>query len=648
MVKMNSTSRQYRTDSTLGHVRDSNIYIGIVKKHDDSQKMGRLSVWIPEISGPDQRVPQNWVTVRYASPFAGVTPPKLLKEDGTTMADSQKSYGLWMQPPDLENHVLVCFVNGDIGNGYWFACVWQQNMNHMIPGIAIGTPTDNKKRDGSDPPVVEYNKWSKEDPNKPKRPVFTPLDDGLTSQGLYPDSERGPSTASARRGSVSKVYGLLTPSGQQIYADDDDKNEYIRLRTKGGAQVLIHETTGFVYINSKKGNSWLEISDTGIDVYSAGSISFRSEGSVNIHAGASLNIESEGHLNFRSAGNITFQSQGKISIAGNDDFALELGGGFSLSTGDNISISADGNLQLGASGDITSASGGNNVRSAKTIHDNSTVVAPSPKAIDLEIPEPLTLPDVKGTADGYTKTTKKTILRRLPTHEPFEAHPSKGNSPINRPSQDEYLSSKNIQKGLARSKNPAQDYTSAGTPIGIDTMPKGNAKKVIADRGAMIAKVLMKKYGLTDYQAAGLVGNLWAESTLQAITEGTRSSTPPPANTQKVGYGFAQWTGDRLNKFLNYSSSKGLSPQSDEANINFLLYELDTYKKQTIDGLKKNGNVSITKGEWAGNYDTSTLSGATLYGVAEFERPKAATAHLQERIQYANYVFAALGGKNPG
>lgn len=647
MVKMNATARQYRTDSTLGHVRDSNIYVGVVKKYDESQKMGRLGVWIPEISGADQNNQQNWIIVRYASPFAGVTPISNLIEDSTDMAHSQQSYGLWMQPPDIGNQVLVCFVNGDIGKGYWFACIWQQNMNHMVPGIAVDVPTEppeTQKREGvSYPPVVEYNKWSKEDPNNPKRPVFKPLDEGLTNQGLYSDAERGPSSASARRDAISKVYGLLTPSGQQIYADDNPTNEYIRLRTKSGAQVLVNETTGFVYINSKNGNSWLEISDTGIDVYSAGSISLRSEGSVNIHADASLNIEAEGHLNFRSAGNITFQSQGQISVAGNSDLAIELGGGFSISAGDNIALGADGNLQFGASGDITSASGGNNIRSAATIFDNTTTVAPSPTGIDLEIQPPLNVPDIKGTSHGYTNTTKNTIVRRLPTHEPFAGHPSKGSSPVNQPSQDEFLSASDIRRGLSRSRNPAQDYTSAGTPIGIEALPKGNAKRAIANRGVVIAKILMQKYGLTDYQACGFVGNLWAESTLQAITEGTRSPTPPPASSIRIGYGLAQWTNpDRLSKFLNYCSAKGLNPQSDDANINFLIVELDSYKKQSIAGLKKNGPITISKGVWAGTFDTSNLAGCTIYVMAEFERPRP-PGNAQQRIQYATWVLEAMG-----
>ena len=432
MADFNRLPRGYKTDASLGHNRNNSIYVGFVKQYDDAQRMGRIAVWIPELGG-DPNIKENWIIVRYASPFAGATPPSALIKNGIDMASSQKSYGFWMQPPDVDNQVLVCFVNGDVAQGFWFACVWQQNMNHMVPGLASDVttePPDQQKRAGSLPPVVEYNKASNEDPRNPHRPVFTPLDDGLTVQGLYPDPERGPTSASARREAVSQVFGFLTPGGQQVYADDNPNNEFIRLRTKSGAQVLIHETTGYVYINSKEGNSWLEISDRGIDGYSAGSVSFRAEGSLNIHADASLNIEANGNLNMRAGGNITMQSSNNINVGLNGNLVLQSGGSSSINSGGDVLLSASGALRLGAGGDLTQASGGNNVRSATAIFDNSSPSAPSPNAPAVTIPTPQTLNDVNGSGPAYSQTQVKTIVERLPTHEPFLGHPSGGNASL--------------------------------------------------------------------------------------------------------------------------------------------------------------------------------------------------------------------------
>ncbi len=405
----------------------NNIYIGIVKKNTDGQNMGRVAVYIPELGG-DPQDEAHWYIVGYASPFAGVTSPNNLVQNSTVMSGSQQSYGFWMQPPDLENQVLVCFVNGDTSKGFWFACIWQQNMNNMVPGIPTSTPTVAGSLPGTNPPTVEYNKWSDQNPQSPQRPVYTPLDQGLANQGLYTDIERGPSSSGARRESPSMVFGFLTPDGNQVYADDNPVNEFIRLRTRTGTQIMVDETTGFVYINSKEGNSWVEISDTGVDIYSLGAVSLRSEGSLNLHADGSLNIEADGNLNLRAGGNLTFQSAHNTDFAGNGHLVLQFGGVVSASSSNDLLLEASGNLRLGAGSDISQAAGGNNLRSASAIYDNSSPSAPSPNAPTATVATPEPLPDVQGSAPSYTTTPRQTITRRLPTHEPFAGHPSLGNS----------------------------------------------------------------------------------------------------------------------------------------------------------------------------------------------------------------------------
>lgn len=426
MSNANRLPRGFRQDTNLGRIRDNVIHVGVIKRNDDFQRMGRLAVWIPEIGG-DPNDEQNWFIVNYASPFAGVTSPNQLVEDSTEMEGSQQSYGFWMQPPDLENHVLVCFANGDTMRGYWFACIYQQNMNHMVPGIASAKPASEVETCTNDPPTVEYNKWSKENPSSPKRPVFKPLHNGLSAQGLYKDDERGVSSSSVRREAPSKLYGWLTPRGNSVHVDDNPDNEFIRFRTRSGAQVLIHETTGFVYINSKNGNSWVEISDDGVDIYSAGSVSLRSQGSLNLHADGSLNIEADGNLNLRAGGNLMIQSAHHTHVAGNGDLALGFGGKITGGAGGNLELGAGGALRLGAGGDISQTSGGNNVRAAAKILDNAGG-APGVNIAKPQIAPVQSLPEVSGQSPCYEETTRQTITQRLPTHEPYKGHPSHGKS----------------------------------------------------------------------------------------------------------------------------------------------------------------------------------------------------------------------------
>jgi hypothetical protein len=310
MANINFTDDSYRSESGGGRIRETAIYVGIVKGNSDPQRMGRLAVYIPELGGggdPDD--PQSWYTVSYASPFAGATNLDNNEPGGKEMYQTQTSYGFWMVPPDLNNEVLVCFANGDTQRGFWFGCLYQQFMNHMVPAMGINRSTNDEINSENLPPVCEYNRMDDEqDIWDPKRPVFEPLHNGLSEQGLYTDPERGPATTGARRESPSKVFGFSTPRGNNIHIDDDEENEFIRLRTRSGVQILIHETTGYIYMISKKGHSWFELSDEGIDMYTKRSISMRAEENINLHADGSIVNHGVGAIHSRS-GNMPVRSE---------------------------------------------------------------------------------------------------------------------------------------------------------------------------------------------------------------------------------------------------------------------------------------------------------------------------------------------------
>lgn len=349
-----------KKDGSEGRILANQIYVGVVKDNADAQRMGRLRVWIPEFGGePGNEA--SWITVSYASPFAGVSNPAQLAgpDDGgdehRKMSGTQTSYGWWAVPPDVENHVLICFASGDLARGFYFACLYQHNMNHMVPGIPLNKSTDATLNETVLPVVCEYNKKDTgiQDLKDPERPVYEPLHNGLTEQGLYTDPERGASITGARRmddRSLAPVYGLLTPGGNTIHIDEDPQNEFIRLRTKSGVQVLIHETTGYIYMNSKLGNSWMEISDEGINLYSKYDISLRAEGSINMHADNS--VATQGGAVHTRGGNVTTHAEGQHST---------VSGGNTVRQGGNIldnPANADGSPQYASTGDSATSGGG--------------------------------------------------------------------------------------------------------------------------------------------------------------------------------------------------------------------------------------------------------------------------------------------------
>jgi len=377
---------EYSLNPSGGKILLDKTYIGFVKDNRDAIRMGRLRVWIPEISS-DPSEESSWVTVNYMSPFAGATLVDDNKTSGEKFEDTQKSYGWWFIPPDLENEVVCVFINGDPSRGIWIGCLYNQLMNHMVPGIAtgksFGDPTKKNER-----PVSEYNKKSNVPISNPRRPTYDPLFLGLQRQGLTEDMIRGQSSSSARRESPSRVGGILTPRGNHLVMDDGftdpeaeiqkksqgfgvkfDKNttpsnhsdifpvrsptnknfrrsELIRFRTRSGTQVLISETEGMVYIISRDGNSWMEVSNEGyVDIYGFGDISIRSEKNINIRADRDVNLEAGRDVNIKASKDFRF-------VPRDEGDTVEPGSG----EGGNVNIEAVSNLSTksGSSTFITS------------------------------------------------------------------------------------------------------------------------------------------------------------------------------------------------------------------------------------------------------------------------------------------------------
>jgi len=294
------------------------VFMGYVKDVEDVQRMGRLRVWIPEFgSAPDEE--NSWVIVNYCSPFAGATnvqtnnPNDVQSFDGT-----QTSYGMWMAPPDINNQVLVMFINGDPAKGIWIGCLYNQFMNNMVPGVPVDSK--NYQYPGKQIPVAEYNKWDTKvtEPDRAFHPYEETKFRGVSNQGLINDSVRGTTTSGARREAPSQVYGILTPGpainpdtdaefikrkgGSSFVMDDGVGTEYISFATKSGAKIRFDETNGFVYVINRDGTGWIQIDQVGnIDIFGARDISLRAQRDFNVRADRNINIEAGQNIFMKAA-----------------------------------------------------------------------------------------------------------------------------------------------------------------------------------------------------------------------------------------------------------------------------------------------------------------------------------------------------------
>ena len=148
-----------------------------------------------------------------------------------------------------------------------------------------------------------------------------PLDkrDGApkSQQGAHGARENMPS---ARLGGTALVFDdgddkylrkSYASSGPSEYADvlkDETDglptvpfNESVRLRTRTGHQILLHNSEDLIYIGNARGSAWIEMSSNGkIDIFADDSISIRTSVDLNISADRDINMSASRDVNINA------------------------------------------------------------------------------------------------------------------------------------------------------------------------------------------------------------------------------------------------------------------------------------------------------------------------------------------------------------
>jgi hypothetical protein len=225
-------------------------------------------------------------------------------------------------------------------------------------------PGDDVKYDVSSVPVGEINRRANNleqsmEIDKIPKPVH-PFADRLLNQGLLADDIRGAVKSTARRNVPSSIFGISTPGpldrngprkftgklqsqsstpvpvsrlgGSQFVMDDGDdrfqrrtsasdgppdyadalsgdsgdpgipKDEYTRLRTRTGHQILLHNSEDLIYIANSRGTAWIELTSDGkIEVFAEDSISMHTKQDLNILADRDINLEAGRNVNIKAS-----------------------------------------------------------------------------------------------------------------------------------------------------------------------------------------------------------------------------------------------------------------------------------------------------------------------------------------------------------
>lgn len=419
-------------------------FLARVIGHLDATYMGRLEVELLRVVGNDGLEGQL-CQVSYLNPFYGTTDVRHVgKQDD--YANTQKSYGMWFVPPDPGTIVMVIFIDGRPDKGYWMGCVMDESMNFMLPGIAATENTvDGKGR----VPVAEYNKVATEtcpaDPTKAKKPKH-PLEEVLSNQGLLLDDIRGITTSSARRELPSAVFGISTPGpvdktskgkfaaigpvkslvpnapvsrlgGTTFVMDDgDDKflrkktpgegppeyvspeqgetggdlkiphNELVRIRTRTGHQILLHNSEDLIYIGNARGTAWVELTSNGkIDIYSKDSISVHSENDINFTADRDINFDAGRNINLNSKYDLSTTLGGSLNLKVAQGGKITVGTALDVNV-DKMHVTASTEFTVGATSTVTFAAGVINMNAGSAPSAAKAVATPKPARVPMVEP----------------------------------------------------------------------------------------------------------------------------------------------------------------------------------------------------------------------------------------------------------------------
>lgn len=590
----------YNRPQVIGMPLLNRIYLGKVRDTRDPQKMGRIKVWIPDVSG-NRDNNKTWFTASYCSPFAGAsyvndgfykntdpsqqisgasevvqerTPPN---EEGKM--GGRQGYGMWFPAPDVGNDVLVAFIAGDPVNCVYFGFLFPQDQNFMVPGAPAAEYADADGLPITTGPALETDLRNSNNlgAEAPQRKPFGALAQGLINQGLQDDPIRGLSTASARRESPSQAYGIMTPSGHQIVYDDGDSNgngSMIRFRTRSGAQIMVDEITGNIYAITKDGRTWMELNNDGnFDVYGQSNVSVHAEnGNINLVTSADdINIQSAKDVNIRAGGSLNFYAGEQTNIVTKLDFKSTTGGqimfgssghatfasaeALSLSSGGKASLSGAG-VAIGSAGSIgISASGTVDLVGSEVNNNVGPGLAPDPGNMEAPgLPDLYSnLPEAPVVENGVKKkgpNSLTAIVSRKPQAEPWD-------------------------RSIAGSYTP--NFQGSETANDLADGPAAPIPASLLNRGKNIYREL-KKRGFNDVQCAACLGVWQQESTLSPSAQEGRSASTG------WGIGLAQWSRDRLRgggwgpgrrqKLIDYAKNKGKGWNDLITQLDFFEYEL--------------------------------------------------------------------------
>lgn len=158
---------------------------------------------------------------------------------------------------------------------------------------------------------------------------------------------------------------------------------------------------------------------------------------------------------------------------------------------------------------------------------------------------------------------------------------------------------------IEKKQQKQKEKTPQPTPDSLESGPAGTSGDALT-----MARNLMRDLGLTEAQAAGIVGNMIAESGVEnARLQNTLAGTKGPLVVDGVtGYGIVQWTErGRQQKLYDFAKSKGhdmSKPLTMDIEYQFFLKEFRTDYGNVLRQIKQANDVKTASTIFMQQYET--------------------------------------------
>ncbi len=215
---------------------------------------------------------------------------------------------------------------------------------------------------------------------------------------------------------VNEVFAGTDTKTKEKGQPDIPYNESVRLRTRTGHQILLHNSEDLIYIGNAKGTTWIELTSNGkIDIYAQDSVSIHTENDLNIKADRDINLEAGRNINMKAeSGRIQSECATDWNVLVGADGKITCVGNFDMRTGGNNKFTAGGNTDI--------KTGGQHVESASQIHMNSFPAQTAAQVEALTTHANIATSINAGWNKKYQAGTVSSIMKRVPMHEPWALH----------------------------------------------------------------------------------------------------------------------------------------------------------------------------------------------------------------------------------